>query len=67
MLPEIANRADVSIVENAAGRGVVMVLLHDNLREEIQEAVQNAHLLELAGDPDFAMEFASQTSFPERL
>lgn len=65
MLPEIVRQADVSIVENAAGRGAVMALLDESLRVEIQVAANNVHILELAGDPEFTIEFILQTSFPK--
>ena len=66
MLPEGSHEVEVVAVENAAGRGAVMALLDGELRDEIQSAAENAHLLELADDPDFAMEFTLHTSFPER-
>jgi uncharacterized 2Fe-2S/4Fe-4S cluster protein (DUF4445 family) len=65
MLPEIVCQAEVSIVENAAGRGAILALLDEREKEEIQEAASNTHLCELAADPEFTMEFALQTSFPE--
>ena len=66
MLPEITSQAEVTIVGNAAGRGAVLALLNEELRAEIELAAQNAHLLELAEDPDFGMEFVLQTTFPKR-
>jgi uncharacterized 2Fe-2S/4Fe-4S cluster protein (DUF4445 family) len=65
MLPELVCQADVSTVENAAGRGAVLALLDEREKLEIQEVVRKAHLLELADDPDFAMEFIRHTAFPE--
>lgn len=64
MLPEIDDDVDVVLVENGAGRGAVMALLDEELRNEAGSAARNAQLLELAGDPDFAMEFVNHTSFP---
>jgi uncharacterized 2Fe-2S/4Fe-4S cluster protein (DUF4445 family) len=64
MLPEIVCRSDVSLVENAAGRGAVIALLDESLRNEIEAVALDVHYLDLADDPEFAMEFASQTSFP---
>ncbi len=66
MLPECTHQARVTVVENDAGRGAVMALLDESLGQEIRAAAENAQLLELAEDPAFAMEFALQTSFPER-
>ena len=65
MLPEIVCQSDVSLVENAAGRGAVIALFDESLRAEIETVAHNVHLLELADDPEFAMEFTLQTSFPE--
>lgn len=64
MLPEIAEQAQVVLVENGAGQGAVMALLDGELREEARIAAENTHLLELGGDPEFGMEFALHTSFP---
>ncbi len=44
----------------------MLALLNEELRAEIQLAAHHGHLLELAADPDFGMEFALQTSFPKR-
>ena len=65
MLPEIVYQADVSLVENAAGRGAVLALLDESLRSEIEAVALDVHFLDLAGDPEFTMEFTLQTSFPE--
>ena len=65
MLPESVYQSDVSLVENCAGRGAVMALLDENLREEIETVVLDVHLLDLADDPEFTTEFTIQTSFPE--
>ena len=43
-----------------------MALLDETLRDEIQVVADNVHLLELAGDSEFAEEFILQTSFPSR-
>jgi len=66
MLPDLVCEAEISTVANAAGRGAMLALLDEREKEEIQEAVGRVQLLELAEDPGFAMEFAFQTSFPER-
>jgi hypothetical protein len=44
----------------------VLALLNEALREEARLASENAHLLELAADPEFAEEFAAHTTFPQR-
>ena len=65
MLPEIDGDTDVQAVGNAAGRGAVMALLDGKLRTEIFEISKQVKFIELAGDPDFPMEFAEATLFPE--
>lgn len=65
MLPDSVCQSEISVVENSAGRGAVMALLDESLRDEIERVALNVHLFELADDPEFAMEFASNTSFPE--
>ena len=67
MLPEIAEGTDVALVDNGAGQGAIMALLDERLRDECSRAAADACLLELAGDPDFAREFALHTMFPQRL
>ncbi len=65
MLPEIEEGTEVVLVENGAGQGAIMALLDEKLREECSWVAAAARLLELAGDPDFARQFALHTSFPE--
>lgn len=65
MLPQAAGEAEVSTVENAAGRGAVRVLLDERLRNEIEVTSRQVHLVELAEQPEFAMIFARETAFPE--
>ena len=66
MLPESAEEAQVVVVENGAGHGAVLALVDAELREEARLAAANTRLLELGGDPEFAGEFALNTSFPQR-
>ncbi|MEW6672488.1 MAG: ASKHA domain-containing protein [Thermodesulfobacteriota bacterium] len=66
MLPETAHRAEVKIVENAAGQGAVMALLDSSLRDRIHETAQQVRVLDLAREPDFAEEFAAGTLFPDQ-
>ena len=65
MLPDCVYQTDVALVENCAGRGAVLALLDESLRDEIEKVARGAHLLELANDPEFTMEFAFQTTFPQ--
>lgn len=67
MLPPISPQVNVDIVANAAGRGAIMALLDGKLRREIIRVAQQTQVLELAGDPDFAHEFATATRFPETV
>lgn len=65
MLPEETCRAEVVIVENAAGRGALTALLDKEKRQDIAAVARRTHILELAEDPDFIAEFTGATSFPE--
>lgn len=65
MLPEIACQADISIVENAAGRGALLALFDQREEAEARSIATRVRRIDLAEDPGFAMEFAQQTSFPE--
>jgi uncharacterized 2Fe-2S/4Fe-4S cluster protein (DUF4445 family) len=67
MLPEVAEEAEVVLVENGAGRGAVLALLDESLKEEARAASACARLLELAGDPEFTREFTMHTAFPQRF
>ncbi len=67
MLPEIAEEAEVVLVENGAGQGAVEALLNEALREEALTVSENAELLELAADSEFAWQFAAHTAFPQKL
>ena len=64
MLPEISGHTEVKIVGNAAGRGAVKALLDRKLRKEIPTIAEKVNFLELAEDPDFALEFPAATMFP---
>jgi uncharacterized 2Fe-2S/4Fe-4S cluster protein (DUF4445 family) len=63
MLPPASVVGEVQIIENAAGAGAIMALLDRNVREEAQEISRAVHFVELADDPDFAVEFAGSMSF----
>ncbi|RJQ63871.1 MAG: DUF4445 domain-containing protein [Desulfobacteraceae bacterium] len=65
MLPEIPKKATVEVISNAAGRGAVMALLDRNRRQECIDLAGRVRFLELAEDPNFALEFAAATTFPE--
>ena len=65
MLPDNVYQSDVALVENCAGRGAVIALLDESTRGEIEAVARDVHLLELADDPEFTMEFTLQTSFPD--
>jgi len=65
MLPETACQADISIVENAAGRGALLALFDQDEEAEALSIAPRARRIDLAEEPGFAMEFALQTSFPE--
>jgi uncharacterized 2Fe-2S/4Fe-4S cluster protein (DUF4445 family) len=64
MLPEQAVCSDVRIVENAAGVGAIESLLDKKKREEANDLAGRIRFLELAREPDFAVEFPMATIFP---
>ena len=66
MLPEESYQADVLSVENAAGQGAILALLDENVRKNIQAVAGRAHVLELAEDPDFIVEFTEGTKFSDK-
>ena len=65
MLPEIDPQTKVKIVSNAAGRGAVMALLDRKRRQEAILQAKQVRFIELAEDPNFALEFPAATSFPD--
>jgi uncharacterized 2Fe-2S/4Fe-4S cluster protein (DUF4445 family) len=64
MLPDASLFDRVEAVENAAGVGAIMALLDWNRREEACRLLDAVQAIELAEEPDFAMEFAMATAFP---
>jgi uncharacterized 2Fe-2S/4Fe-4S cluster protein (DUF4445 family) len=65
MLPDVTLFDRVEAVENAAGVGAIMALLDWNRREEACRLLDAVQAIELAEEPDFAMEFPMATSFPD--
>ena len=65
MLPEIDPQTKVKIVSNAAGRGAVMALLDRKRRQEAILQAKQVRFIELAEDPNFALEFPTATLFPD--
>jgi len=64
MLPKRAFGGEVLSLENLAGVGAVLALLDKKNREHASNLAQNAHAVDLALDPEFAMLFAEGTLFP---
>ncbi|MGI6037106.1 MAG: ASKHA domain-containing protein [Limnochordia bacterium] len=54
----------INTVGNAARIGAQMALLSQPLRQQAQELARQVHYVELAGRPDFQMEFAQAMFFP---
>ncbi len=67
MLPEVGPHTKVKTVSNAAGRGAIMALLDRNLRQEVISLAKQVRFIELAEDPNFALEFPAATLFPDTL
>jgi uncharacterized 2Fe-2S/4Fe-4S cluster protein (DUF4445 family) len=65
MLPPVVAQGVVIPKDNLAGVGVVMALLDKKLRSEARTLCRRIRCLELASEPDFAMNFARATGFPE--
>jgi uncharacterized 2Fe-2S/4Fe-4S cluster protein (DUF4445 family) len=65
MLPEESVFSEVRVVENAAGVGAVMALLDKRHRREAEDLQQHICFVELAEDPDFAVEFPLAMTFPK--
>jgi uncharacterized 2Fe-2S/4Fe-4S cluster protein (DUF4445 family) len=65
MLPEDSTFSEVKVVENAAGVGAVMALLNKRHRREAEDLLQTVRFVELAEDPDFAVEFPMAMTFPK--
>lgn len=65
MVPKEALSGEVLTQENLAGVGAVMALLNRSRREEARRLNRRIRFIELATNPDFAMEFTRSTAFPE--
>jgi len=55
----------VKFIGNAAGTGAKMVLAGKTCRQEAESLAKQTRYVELAGRPDFQMEFAEAMLFPE--
>ncbi|MFW6107837.1 MAG: ASKHA domain-containing protein [bacterium] len=55
----------VEFIGNAAGTGVQMVLAGRSCRESVDRIARTTEYIELAGRPDFQMEFAEAMMFPD--
>jgi uncharacterized 2Fe-2S/4Fe-4S cluster protein (DUF4445 family) len=64
MLPRPSSKTSVKTVENAAGNGAIMALLDGRCRKELRSLAREIRFLELAEEPDFAVEFPMAMSFP---
>ena len=61
-----ATHADrIRFIGNAAGAGARMALLSKRCKDEASVISEKTEYLELAGRPDFQMEFSSAMLFPE--
>ncbi len=65
MLPPEAVAGDVEAMDNLAGVGAIKALLDKKERARLDEIRKRIRFIELAGEPDFAMEFARATFFPD--
>ena len=63
LLPDIPNER-IRYIGNAAGAGARMALLSRKCKHEANRISDRVEYLELAGRPDFQMEFASAMMFP---
>ena len=66
MLPGLSRDAEVVLIENGAGQGAVQALLDEALRDEAQIVSESTHLVELAGSSEFALDFTTNTTFPQQ-
>ncbi|MFH1732501.1 MAG: ASKHA domain-containing protein [Planctomycetota bacterium] len=64
LLPPVP-RHKVEFIGNAAGTGAKMVLAGKRCRAEAEVIARETEYIELAGRPDFQMEFAAAMMFPE--
>ena len=64
MLPRPSSKTSVGTVENAAGIGAIMALLDRRCREELRSLVGGIRFMELAEEPNFAVEFPKAMGFP---
>jgi len=64
LLPDLPHERIV-FIGNAAGAGARMALLSTKCKDEANAISDRAEYLELAGRPDFQMEFAEAMLFPE--
>ncbi|MCP4615385.1 MAG: ATP-binding protein, partial [Bradyrhizobium sp.] len=64
LLPAVP-RHKVEFIGNAAGTGAKMVLAGKSCREEAEAIAKETEYIELAGRPDFQMEFAAAMMFPD--
>ncbi|WP_022666686.1 ASKHA domain-containing protein [Desulfospira joergensenii] len=65
MLPLSLCKGRVESAENLAGTGAIMALLDKGRRKEIEALAGQINFLDLSTEPDFVMEFAEATRFPE--
>jgi len=66
LLPNVSP-SKVEFIGNAAGTGARMVLAGRACREAAEQIARRTEYFELAGRPDFQMEFAAAMMFPEAL
>ena len=64
LLPAVPQHK-VEFIGNAAGTGAKMVLAGKSCREEAEAIAKETEYIELAGRPDFQMEFAAAMMFPD--
>jgi uncharacterized 2Fe-2S/4Fe-4S cluster protein (DUF4445 family) len=64
MLPQAVLAGEVLPMDNLAGVGAIMALLHKQARSEAAELAEQIKFLELAQEPDFAIRFPESTTFP---
>ena len=65
LLPDVPEEK-VEFIGNAAGTGAKMVLAGRTCREAAEVIARHTEYIELAGRPDFQMEFVEAMIFPER-
>jgi len=63
LLPDIPNER-IRYIGNAAGAGARMALLSNKCKKDADRISEKVEYLELAGRPDFQMEFTSAMMFP---